>query len=100
MMADFSKATARPWVLGAYCALDSDNNLTADTSKRLGAALECQANAALIVQAVNSFDPLLVALKECSRLVQSVLNENGQTVLELEDAMIAARAAIKLAEGK
>ncbi len=103
-MADISKATARPWRHIPSTLLNGSTDICHHKTgailltMRLGSKRKNDANAALIVQAVNSFDVMLAALKAVSGAFANDMTPLEQHVaIRMELAGVCA--AIKLAEG-
>lgn len=89
---DTSKATARPWEFdgGAGAVIDSEGALIC--------AMVSDANAALIVRAVNSHEAVVAALRG---IIQAWDTDSGDyyvTNMLTDDDIDKARAALALAE--
>jgi len=86
-----SKATARPWVLG------SNGAIMGSDGSAIG-VVATDANAALIVRAVNSHEALVAALRG---IIQAWDTDSGDyyvTNTLTDDDIDQARAALALAE--
>jgi len=83
-----SKATARPWFVDGR-AIDSDSfeiavvsNDSDDVDGNVILSEEVQANAALIIRAVNSHDKLLAA---CKGALEGLYVEHAETCCDEQD---------------
>lgn len=108
-----SKATARPWAVnGSLIVVDCYGKIIADTDislqhppKRYVERAEAQANAALIIQAVNAHDALVSALRDAqswlnSSEVQYVISHKLGEQAALHKTLREVQAALRLAEGR
>jgi len=78
-MTDLSKATPRPWLADCFM-IRAARDIICQTgySSNLGPprSHEAEANAALIVRAVNAHDELAALLKECRQRIAGDLEED------------------------
>jgi hypothetical protein len=116
MMSETAKTTPTPWeverhangcifitglharrgdIADLYHKADDGNIITKDNA---------WANAALIVTAVNAFEPMKAALEACLELIDDMSRFAGSMALEdyklFNEAPLKARAALRLAEGE
>jgi hypothetical protein len=96
-------ATARPWSVDrmehSLAIQAPDKRMVAFIGAPSREFSECEANAALIVRAVNSHDDLVWAAKNAALTIAAILDRAGQDRTS-SPTLMQLTAAIKKAEGR
>jgi hypothetical protein len=107
-MADLTKATPRPWFIGDYS--EPIQNIVCELGRTWAIRAnentygKFSENAALIVEAVNTYNPNRLALEKARELAQAISNGNecwgSVGPLQWSAMVVKARELLKLLEGK